>query len=188
MTFVPDGPIVYAAILAGAMLEGEITYIAASVLVAQGVLNPFAVIAVGAAGAGLGDQVYFYLLRGRLKRWLGRWPSVTRRAAPLVERVRRHQVAMVLLIRFAPGLRIALAAACAYAGVNAVMFSLLDFLSALVWATLLLTLMAWVGPTYLAALGVAGWQAALVTGAVLLLLLRIAGRIERRAMSTPHQT
>jgi membrane protein DedA with SNARE-associated domain len=187
MTFSPDGPLVYAVILAAAMVEGEITYIAASALVAQGVLNPVAVIAAGAAGAGLGDQVYFYLLRGRLHRWLERWPSVARRAAPLVERVRRHQAAMVLLIRFAPGLRIALAAACAYAEVNAVMFSLLDFLSAIVWATMLLALMAWIGPSYLAAAGIAGWQAALLTGGVILILLRVAGRIERRAMSTPQQ-
>ena len=85
---------------------------------AQGHLNPLAVLLAGTAGAALGDQFYFYLLRGRLRRWLDRYESIARRGLRLVRHVRRHESATVLLIRFAPGLRIALAAACAYAGVS----------------------------------------------------------------------
>ena len=57
---------------------------------------------------------------------------------------------MVLLIRFAPGLRIALAAACAWIDVPALKFSVLNLVSAFVWAVALLVIVGWVGPTYLA--------------------------------------
>ena len=67
---------------------------AASALVAQGQLNPIGVIAAGATGAAIGDQFYFYLLRRRLPRWMGRFPRLARRAEPLVGRVRKHQTAI----------------------------------------------------------------------------------------------
>jgi membrane protein DedA with SNARE-associated domain len=180
---VVPGPLVYAGILLAAAIEGEVAYVAAAALVAHGVLNPIGVIIAGTFGAAVGDQFYFYLLRGRLARWVSRFPKIARRAEPLVGRVRRHQATMVLLIRFAPGLRIALAAACAYVGVSAIRFSLLNLLAAFLWAITLLLLIAWVGPTYLSAVGITGWKAAIVTGLVVVIFLHLAGRAERRAMS-----
>ena len=180
---VEPGPLVYAGILLAAAIEGEVAYVAAAALVAHGVLNPIGVIVAGTLGAAVGDQFYFYLLRGRLARWVARFPKIARRAEPLVGRVRRNQATMVLLIRFAPGLRIALAAACAYVGVSAIRFSLLNLLAAFLWAITLLLLIAWLGPTYLSAVGITGWKAAIVTGLVVVILLHLAGRAERRAMS-----
>ncbi len=180
-----DGPLVYLAIMLAAIVEGEIAYVAASALVAHGRLHPLGVILAGATGAAIGDQLYFYALRGRLARWVGRFPSIKRRAEPLVGRVRRHETAMVLMIRFAPGLRVAIAAACAYANVPALKFTLLNSASALVWSVVLMALIAWAGPTYLAAIGLDGWKGALLMGAVVIALLRAAGWLERRAMATP---
>ena len=180
---VMPGPLVYAGILLAAAIEGEVAYVAAAALVAHGVLNPVGVLVAGTFGAAVGDQFYFYLLRGRLARWVDRFPKIARRAEPLVGPVRRHQATMVLLIRFAPGLRIALAAACAYVGVSAIRFSALNLLAAFLWAITLLLLIAWVGPTYLSAVGITGWKAAIVTGLVVVILLHLAGRAERRAIS-----
>jgi len=180
------GPFVYLGIAAAAAIEGEVAYAAAATLVAHGALSPFGVIAAGTVGAAAGDQFYFYLLRGRLTGWLSRFPKIARRAEPLVGRVRRHQAPMVLLIRFAPGLRIALAAACAYVGVSAVRFSALNLVAAFLWAVVLLILIAWAGPTYLSAIGITGWKAALVSGLFIVIILHLAGRAERRAMSTPR--
>ena len=47
-----------------------------------------------------------------------------------------------------------------------------------------LGLIAWVGPTYLASIGLTGWRGALATGLVILILFHFLGRAERRAMST----
>ena len=182
MTPLPE-LVFYLGILLAAAIEGEVAYVAAATLVAHGRLNPFGVIVAGALGAAVGDQFYFYLLRGRVTRWIDRFPAVARRAAPMIGRVRRHPSLMVLLIRFAPGLRIALAAACAHTGVSAARFSVLNLVAALLWATVLLGLIAWVGPTYLAAIGLAGWRGALATGFIILAVFYLLGRAERRALS-----
>jgi membrane protein DedA with SNARE-associated domain len=172
----------YCGVALAAIVEGELTYVAAAALVAEGRLHPLGVMVAGAFGAAIGDQAYFYLFRGRLPQWLARYPSLQRKTAPLVERVRRHAALMVLLIRFAPGLRIALAAACAAADVPPRTMSVLNLLSAFVWAAALLVLVAWLGPAYLAQFGLAGWRGALAVGLTLLVLFRVLGSYERRAI------
>lgn len=175
----------YFGVLLAAIIEGEIAYIGAATLVAQGDLNALGVIVAGAFGASIGDQAFFYVFRGRLPRWVARYPSLEQKAGPLVSRVRRHGSLMVLLIRFAPGLRIALAAACAWVEVPALKFSTLSLLSSFAWAIVLLTLVAWVGPTYLAQFGLNGWKGALVIGLGILALFKALGTYERRAMERP---
>ena len=172
----------YCGVALAAVVEGEVTYIGAAALVAEGRLHPLGVLVAGAFGASIGDQAYFYLFRGRLSRWMARHPSLQRKTAPLVDRVRRHASLMVLLIRFAPGLRIALAAACAAADVPPRTMTVLNLLSAFVWAAALLILVAWLGPAYLARFGLAGWRGALAVGLMLLVLVRVLGSYERRAI------
>ncbi len=177
-----DGRFVYPAILIAAAVEGEVAYVAACALVAHGQLNPAAVIASGATGAAIGDQFYFYLLRGRLERWIGRFPALARRAEPLVAHVRRHDYVMVLLIRFAPGLRVAIAAACAYANLRPLTFTVLNAVTAVIWAALLMMLVGWFGPTFFARFGLSGWKGALIVGVAIVVIFRIIGYIERRTL------
>jgi membrane protein DedA with SNARE-associated domain len=172
----------YIGVLTAAVVEGEIAYIGAAALVAQGQLNPWAVLVCGTVGASIGDQAFFYAFRGRLPRWIARYPSLQRKAAPLLERVRRHDSLAVLLVRFSPGLRIAITAACVWADVPALKFSVLNLVSAGAWALLLLVLVAWFGPAYLAQYGLAGWKGALVMGLAVLALLKLLGAYERRAI------
>jgi undecaprenyl-diphosphatase len=173
----------YYGVLVAAIVEGEVTYIAAAALVAHGQLHPVGVLVSGALGAAVGDQAYFYVFRRRLPRWIARYPSLERRTAPLIDRVRRHSSLMVLLIRFAPGLRVALAAACAWIDVPAVKFSVLNLVSAFVWAVALLAIVGWVGPTLLARYGLGGWRGAVLIGLVMLAFFRALGVYERRAMA-----
>ena len=178
----------YGGVLLAAIVEGEIAYVGAAALVAQGQLNPIGVLVSGALGASIGDQAYFYVFRGRLPRWLARYPSLQEKAAPLVDRVRRHDSLMVLLIRFAPGLRIAIAAACAWVDVSPLKFSVLNLLSSFVWAFVLLIAVGWLGPAYLAQYGLGGWKGAVLIGLMLVGALNLLGRHQRRALvpSQPH--
>ena len=187
MTLDTFGPFVYLAVFIAAIVEGEVGYVAAATLVAQGRLDAMGVMLAGASGAAVGDQMYFYVLRGRLARWLAWFPRLERKAGPLADRVRKNHVAMVLLLRFAPGLRVAIAAACAYADVPPVTFSVLNGITAAVWAVVVMGLVAWVGPTYLASLGLAGWKGALLMGVVVVVLFRIAGRVERKAIAPAEE-
>jgi membrane protein DedA with SNARE-associated domain len=176
----------YLVILLAAIVEGEVAYIGAAALVAQGQLNPLGVLMAGTLGAAIGDQAFFYLFRGRLPRWVRQYPSLEQQTRPLLDRVRRHDSLMVLLIRFAPGMRIALAAACAWVDVSPLKFSVLNLLSALVWAIALLALVGWLGPTALARYGLGGWKGALLIGAAVFGLFRVLGSYERRAMERPE--
>ncbi|MEO8075344.1 MAG: VTT domain-containing protein [Acidobacteriota bacterium] len=178
----------YCGVLIAATLEGEIAFIGAAALVAHGQLNAAGVLVSGAIGAAIGDQAFFYAFRGRLPRWLARYPSLERRAAPLTEHVRRHDALMVLLIRFTPGLRIAIAAACAWVDVSPLKFSALNLLSSFVWAFVLLVLVGWLGPSSLAQFGLEGWKGALVIGFVLLGLLKLFGSYERRVLERRNST
>ena len=173
---IPSGPLAYAAIFLAAMIEGEVVFAAAAVMVSAGTLHPLPVIVAGALGAAAGDQLYFYALRGRIQRWFGRWRPIAARQEAVVSRVRQHQNLMILAIRFSPGLRIAIAAACAYAGVPPIRFSVLNLLSALVWAGILLSVIAWAGPSALTKFGLSGWRAALIPALVILLAVWIASR------------
>ena len=175
----------YVGVCTAAMIEGEIAYVVAATLVGRGYLDPLGVLVAGAAGAAAGDQFYFYLLRGRLRRWLDRFDTIAKRGQRLAMRVRRHQVPMVLLIRFAPGLRIALAAACAYAGVSPLRFTLLNIASAICWAIVLLVCVAWLGPAFLPALGISGWWSALIPALVIVIGFRLMGRVEQEALEDP---
>ena len=59
-------------IFLAAILEGEVVFVGASVLVAKGYLHPAGVMVAGALGGAAGDNIWFHALRGRLERWLDR--------------------------------------------------------------------------------------------------------------------
>jgi membrane protein DedA with SNARE-associated domain len=173
----------YAGIYLAAAVEGEVVFVATSVLVATGKLSAGGVITAGALGAASGDQLYFYLLRGRLDRWLGRVRLIAARQAAIVARVRAHQTAMVFAIRFAPGLRIAIAAACAYARVSPARFSIVDTIASFAWAISLLLFVARGGPLVLRRLGLTGIWGAVLPAVLILAFFWWTGRQSRAAAS-----
>jgi len=177
-----QGAIAYLLIVVFAMIEGEIVFTTAAVLVSRGQLDPVGVALAGALGAAAGDQFYFYLLRGRLNRFIDRFPAIARRGARLTRRVRQNETLTVIALRFSPGLRIALAAACAYAGVPPVKFSLLNGFTCLVWSSAILALVAWLGPSVLARLGISGWWAVLIPAVLIVILFRWIGHEEKEEL------
>jgi len=166
------GGLAYVVVFLAAVIEGEIVFIAAATLAGQGSLNPLGVVAAGTLGAAAGDQIPFYLLRYRVRTWLDRLPAMHRVSGTLIGAVTRRRALLTFLIRFSPGLRIAIASACAYADVLPLIFSTCSVLGALVWATCIVVVVGWLGPESLSRLGVSGWWAALVPAVVLLILLK----------------
>jgi undecaprenyl-diphosphatase len=166
----------YAGVFLAAAVEGEVVFIGAAVLVAAGRLDALAVGFSGALGAAAGDQLFFYAFRGRLSGWLARVRPIAARRESIVRRVRRHQALMILLIRFAPGLRIAITAACAYAGVPALRFTILNLTSAFAWAAVLLTIVSQAGPGILEHAGITGIWGAIVPAVLLMLFVWWLGR------------
>lgn len=171
-------PLTYFGVFLAAAIEGEAVFIAASVAVALGHLNGWAVLVAAALGGSAGDQLFFYAFRGRLSAWLDRIPHLSRRRDALAGRVRRYAALLVASCRFLPGLRIAIPAACAYAHVSPVLFSSISLASSFVWAAFVMTLVAWAGPKPLLKLGLArGWALA-ATSAIALVVFVLLRRVK----------
>jgi membrane protein DedA with SNARE-associated domain len=170
------GGLAYVVVFIAAVLEGEVVFVTASILVGRGELNPFGVLIAGALGGSTGDQFWYYALRGRLQRWLERFPRIATHQRRIAARVRRNSTIMVLACRFLPGLRVAIPAACAYGGVPPLKFSSLNMVSGLAWASGIMLLVAWGGPAALQWFGLEGWWALAVPGALIVLFFRWLGK------------
>ncbi len=174
------GHLAYVAVFIATAVESEVIFVTACALVSAGHLNALGVLVAGALGGSAGDQFWYYALRGRLHRWLARFPSIADRHEAIVARVRRHSTIMVLAVRFLPGLRVALSAACAYAGVPRLKFTTLDLASAFCFAGLLMAIVAYGGPELAQRIGLHGKWAVAIPPALLLLFLWWLGRATKK--------
>jgi membrane protein DedA with SNARE-associated domain len=167
--------LVYLPIFVLAIVEGEVYYVAMCALVAAGKLDWPGVLVAGALGGSAGDQLWFYLLRGRIH-WLDRYPWLAKHRDGVVDRVKSHQDLMLLGCRFLPGLRIAIAVSCAYAGVRPIRFTLLNLVSGFAWAGAIMLVVIRLGPDALAAVGLHGWWAPIVPAVFVVLFFRWLAR------------
>ena len=168
----------YFGIFLSAAVEGEIVYVSAVVLVVLGQLSPLGVLAAGATGGSAGDQFYFYILRTtRLAHWIDRFPSIVRRRDRISRRIQEHSSVLILFSRFLPGLRIAIPAACAFAGIDPLRFSILSLTSGFAWAAAIMALVMYLGPTSLHQLGIQAWWAPIIPGVLVILFFRWLSRV-----------
>ena len=169
--------LVYLGIYIAAILEGEIYYSKVSADAVRGTLFWPAVLTCGALGGATGDQIWFYLLRGRIH-WLDRYPRLGKYRDRVIRHVHANETGLVLVSRFLPGLRTAIPIACAYAGMNALKFSLLNLISAFAWAA---AIMAFVkgGSTTLGAFGLNYWWGPFIPAILVVVLFRWLGRRSR---------
>ena len=139
--------LIYLPIYIAAIIEGEIYYITMCVAAAAGKVAWEGVLVAGALGGATGDQLWFYVLRGRLH-WLDRYPWMARHRDAVVHRVKDSQNLMLVISRLLPGLRTAIPIACAYAGVKPLKFSSLNLLSAFIWAGSIMLVVTKLGPSF----------------------------------------
>ncbi|PYS35309.1 MAG: hypothetical protein DMG14_27280 [Acidobacteria bacterium] len=162
----------YLGIVTAAAVEGEVVYVSAVVMASLGRLDPLAVLLSGSIGGWVGDQFWFYAARGSLRSWLNRFDRIARRRRAIQQRMQRHATKLILAVRFLPGLRIAIPLACAYSGISAAHFSGLSFISALGWASAIMFVIGWLGPTSLSALGIQAWWAPIIPAVIVVLFFR----------------
>jgi membrane protein DedA with SNARE-associated domain len=167
----------YLAIYVAAIVEGEIYYSKVCTDAINGRLFWPAVLTVGALGGATGDQLWFYVLRGRIH-WLDRYPRLGRFRDRVIAHVHSHESALVLVSRFLPGLRTAIPIACAYADVHPVKFSALNLVSAFAWAA---AIMAFIkgGASTLGAFGLNTWWGPFLPAILVVLFFRWLGRPPR---------
>ena len=166
----------YLGILVAAAVEGDVVYSGAVVMVFLGRLNPFGVLISGSIGGWAADQYFFYLARGRARHWLDRFSKLAKRRRAIQSRMRRHAIKLILAVRFLPGLRIAIPIACAYAGISPLRFSGLSFISALAWASGIMFIIVFLGPTSLSALGLQAWWSPIIPAILVVAFFRWLSR------------
>jgi membrane protein DedA with SNARE-associated domain len=169
--------LVYLSITFFAIVEGEIYYAAMCARAAAGDLKWLPVLLAGAIGGAIGDQIWFYLLRGRIH-WLDRFPRLGRYRDIVSARVHSHETGIILASRFLPGLRTAIPVACAYAGVNPLKFSALNLASALGWATAIMLLVRG-GSSTLVAFGLNTWWGPFIPAILIVIFFRWLARSPR---------
>ena len=160
----------YLPIYIAAIHEGEIYYSKVCADAVAGRLFWPAVLACGALGGATGDQLWFYILRGRIH-WIDRFPRLRKYHDRVIAHVHSHETGLVLVSRFLPGLRTAIPIACAYAGMRALKFSALNLISAFAWAA---AIMAFVkgGSSTLTAFGLDAWWGPFIPAVMIVLFFR----------------
>jgi undecaprenyl-diphosphatase len=164
----------YLTIVFFAIVEGEIYYSKVCADVMLGKLHWAGVWCAGALGGAIGDQIAFYVLRGRIH-WLDRFPRLGKIRNTVSARVHAHEEVMMLASRFLPGLRTAIPIACAYANVRPLKFSALNLVSAFAWAGAILLFVRF-GANTLSAFGLDAWWGPFIPAVFVILFFRWLGR------------
>ena len=174
----------YLPIYIAAIIEGEIYY---SKVCADAVAGrafwPFVLIA-GALGGSTGDNIWFYLLRGRLH-WLDRYPRFAKYRGRVDKHVHESETGLILVSRFLPGLRTAIPIACASASVRPLKFTSLNLLSAFAWAGAIMAFVKF-GSTTLSAFGLDRWWGPFIPAILVIAFFRWMSRPSRRG-AVRHQ-
>lgn len=123
-------------VFAGSLLEGETVLLLAGYAAHQAYLDFATVVAVAMLGAAIGDTFWFMLGRRQGARLIARFPGLGDRVRRALQLIERNPVKIILAMRFAWGLRIALPIAIGMSRVTWRRFLLFNLLSALLWAPL----------------------------------------------------
>jgi membrane protein DedA with SNARE-associated domain len=166
----------YVAIFIAAIVEGEVVFVTACALAAMGLLNIWGVWFAAALGGSVGDQFFFYISRRRIGVWLRRIPGFSLYRDLLVGWIQQRATAMILICRFLPGLRILIPVSCAYAGVDPLRFSILNFVGGFTWAGVIVVIVSHLGPEALSWLGIGMTWAIVIMAASIVLILGVVRR------------
>jgi len=130
----------YLAVLVGTFLEGESILIAAGFAEQKDFLDLRLVIGIAIVASFLGDQLFFWIGHRYGESVLRRFPSLLPRAHRVEGFLARHQVPVILSIRFLYGLRVIGPVVMGMAPIRWQKFMLLNFIGAVVWAPLIATI------------------------------------------------
>ncbi len=125
----------YMAVAVGTFLEGETVLLVAGAAASRGHLWLPAVVGVATLASFAGDQLCFYLGRRYGNQILAHYPSLVARTTRARALLERHNLPVILSVRFLYGLRIAGPIAIGMSGVHWLRFFVLNAIGALLWAS-----------------------------------------------------
>lgn len=133
----------YIVILLGTFFAGETLLVLAGFLAHRGYLDFSLVILFAVAGSFTSDQIYFYLGRKKGLPYLDKHESWKSKSERILKLLNRYQNLVIILFRFAYGIRSITPFLIGVSGVPPVKFMMLNFTGALIWS-LTLTFLGYV--------------------------------------------
>ncbi|MDE2369988.1 MAG: DedA family protein [Burkholderiales bacterium] len=126
----------YWAVAAGCLLEGETLLLLAGYAAQRGQLDVGAVFAIAAACGFAGDQIFFWIGRRHGAAVLSRWPHAVLQIDRMNRLIERWRDLVVVLVRFAYGLRIVGPVLIGMSSMSPLRFAAFNAVGALIWAAL----------------------------------------------------
>ncbi|MBI4804679.1 MAG: DedA family protein [Desulfovibrio sp.] len=139
MTFVPTELLSqygYAAVFLGCLVEGETILLLAGFAAHQGYLSFPLVAALAVCGGALGDQIFFFIGRKYGQTLIDKYPRIKPHVDTVNKLIIRFHSAVIILVRFMYGLRVAGPVAIGASGVGIWRFMVFNLLGAALWALL----------------------------------------------------
>jgi membrane protein DedA with SNARE-associated domain len=127
----------YVALFVGTLLEGESILILAGFAAHEGYLSLPLVLGIAFLGGTLGDQAAFLAGRSYGRLLLARWPSLARHRRRVVRLIHRHQIPLIVGVRFLYGMRVAGPILIGVSRVPVLRFAAFNMLGAAIWAALI---------------------------------------------------
>ncbi len=156
------------------LLEGETPVVIGGFLAHQGYLSGMGVALTAFVATFLGDQFYFHLVRHKGYGLLRRFPSVYRHIPRATRFIHRNETMTILMMRFLYGFRIAIPALLGLSPVRWQRYLILNFISAVVWASVYTSLGYFLGESAQLMLGNIQRFEKYVFGAIVAVIVLVA--------------
>ena len=134
-------------------LEGETVVLFAGFAAAQGMLNPFLLLAATGLGSFAGDQSWFWVGRHFGSRLLDRFPRWRFGVEAALRWLERYNTGFILSFRFIYGVRNFSSFAMGMSAIRGKRFLALNFLAAALWAANFIAVGYFLGHAFRAVLG-----------------------------------
>src|SRR5262245_53623254 len=128
------GAYIYLAVFVWTFLEGETIVLFAGFAAAQGLLDPFLLVAAAWLGSFAGDQAYFWIGRHFGTMTMGRFPRWRDGVEAALRWLERYNTGFILSFRFIYGVRNLSSFAMGMSAIRWQRFLTLNFLAAGLWA------------------------------------------------------
>ncbi len=132
--------LIYAGILLGIFLEGEMIMISAVIAAHHGYLNLWLVVVLGVTGTYASDCFYFFLGRKRGRNWINKSRKRKKRAEWIDRKLVKYPVLIYLTYRFMYGFRAITPLVIGTGSTKTGTFILFSSISTIVWAASYCTL------------------------------------------------
>lgn len=124
----------YIVITIGAFFEGETILVVGGYLAHDGTLELPWVILSAFVGTIFGDQLYFYIGRHKGMPWIEEHPKWQARTKKIFKYLHKNQTLFILSFRFIYGIRSVAPFVIGASGVSRLKYTLLNLVSAVIWA------------------------------------------------------